>query len=150
MGQDDSLAGRRGVTYRDLADRTLIMLGDDYPVQADLLARLAAVGVQPRRIIETAMPETMVPLAARERAVIVGTADASYGDEGSGVKVLPFEDASFSWDVYLITKAGSMPDVAATLFMSFAIDWARRRSEGVSSDGRLDEAVSPDETSSLG
>ncbi len=132
VSEKNPIAKKHAVSYADLADQTVAVLGDGYPVRNNFVARAAVAGVHPRRIIDTAMPEMIVPLAAHDEVVIIGASHGAYcRQKPPGVEIVPFEDRAFSWDVFLVMRQGAEPHVAVSLFKEYALGWATEHPESV-------------------
>ena len=125
VGDKNPLASKQSIAYSDLADQRVAVLGEGYPVRETFLGRAAMAGVHPHNVIDTVMPEMIVPLAAHNELVIIGTNHGAYcRQKPQGVAIIPFEDTGFSWDVFIVTRMGASPNVAVSLFKEYATEWS--------------------------
>lgn len=125
VSDKNPLAAKPSISYQDLENQRVAVLGEGYPVRETFLGRAAAVGVYPTCVIDTVMPEMIVPLAAHDELAIIGASHGAYcRQKPQGVAIVPFEDAGFSWDVFIVTRVGAAPNVAVSLFKEYAVEWS--------------------------
>ena len=124
VDRDDPLAGREQVAYADLEDRTVILLGRDHPLLKTFTDRLASARVVPRDVIGVAVLNDMLPMVSRDGAVLVSADFWAQATAGEHHVILPFEDKTLSWDIYLARRRGETLEPAAQAFWDYALEWA--------------------------
>lgn len=127
VDRNDPLASKEQIAYVDLEDRTVILLGRDHPLFKTFNERLASARVVTRDTIGVAVINDMLPMVSRDGAVLVSAdfwAQASIGPEHV---IVPFEDKSLTWDIYLVHRRGETLSSAGRAFWDYAIRWSRDR-----------------------
>lgn len=124
---DDPLASKEQVAYADLEDRTVILLGRDHPLYATFSDRLARAHVVPRDLIGVAVINDMLPMVSRDQAVLVSAEFWAQAAVGEHHVIVPFEDKTLSWDIYLVHRRGEVLSPVAQTFWEYALRWAREK-----------------------
>ncbi len=125
VDRNDPLAGREQVSYADLEDRTVILLGRDHPLFKTFSERLASARVVTRDTIGVAVLNDMLPMVSRDGAVLVSADFWAQTTAGPEHVIVPFEDKTLSWDIYLVRRRGETLDSAAQAFWDYALGWAQ-------------------------
>ena len=124
MVSDESpLARKESISYTDLNGLTVCLLGGDYPVMRNLRERLSAAGATPARLIGVAGADTTIPAVIRNEVVNVSARPWSDMSAQPGLRIVPFEDKSFTWNAYLAQRRGTVMGEVAQAFSSFVVDW---------------------------
>lgn len=127
---DDPLAAKDAVAYSDLEDRTVIVLGRDHPLFKTFTERLVAAHVVTRDTIGVAVLNDMLPMVSRNGAVLVSADFWAQTTAGKHHVILPFEDTTLSWDIYLVHRKGEVLEPVAQAFWNYALRWAHKHSAG--------------------
>lgn len=101
-------------------------MGQDYPVERTLRERLQSAGVNPASIIGVVGADTVLPFVMRDEGVLLSAAYWAELSSKPGLRVVPFRDESFAWNVFVATKKGAAPSEAAASFIEFIEDWQRK------------------------
>ena len=131
VNEADPVAEKGFATYADLEGRTVMTLCAGYSPNLGVRARLAKAGVHPRETVGFAETYTGLIMAQRGEAVVVSTDYAAFLQPWPGTRILPFEDPSFTWDVYLITRRGATLSPRARTFKEYALGWARAHKDAL-------------------
>lgn len=123
VNKQDPLAAKTSVSYSDLEGRTVALLGRDYSPYGNNVRRFAEAGVTPARLVENAEGNTGFQLAASNQAVSISTDYAAHMAFSDNLAILPFEDESCSWDIYLVTAKNAKPSEDVRAFREFALEW---------------------------
>ena len=86
--------------------------------------RLASARVVPRDVIGVAVLNDMLPVVARDGAVLVSADFWAQASVDERYVIVPFEDKTFRWDIYLVRRRGEALDTAAQAFWDYALEWA--------------------------
>lgn len=127
VDRNDPLAAKAQVSYTDLEDRTVILLGRDHPLFKTFTDRLASARVVTRDTIGVAVLNDMLPMISRDGAVLVSADFWAQAAAGPDHVIVPFEDKTLSWDIYLVKRRGEALDPAAQAFWDYAFAWSRER-----------------------
>ena len=101
----------------------MFLLGGDYPVKKTLTQRLREAQVTPRALIGVAGADTVLPNVVRNEGYLVSADGWAQLSQRAGLKIIPFEDRTFSWSLFMAYKKGSLPSDAAKAFMSYVLNW---------------------------
>lgn len=123
VSDDSSLSEKEAVAFSDLENQTIFHLGCDYPVGKNLNERLAAAGVTPAAAIGVVGADTVLPHVIRNEGVLVSAEVWARMSQRPGLKMVPFEDKSFSWNVFLAQKRGVVLSKQAQDFAAFIFEW---------------------------
>lgn len=126
VSDQSQLTYRDSIEYRDLEGATVFCLGQDYPVERTLRERLQSAGVNPASIIGVVGADTVLPFVMRDEGVLLSAAYWAELSSKPGLRVVPFRDESFAWNVFVATKKGAAPSEAAASFIEFIEDWQRK------------------------
>lgn len=125
VSDESFMAQKDSVSFSDLEGQTVFHLGDDYPVGRNLRERLAVAGSTPAALIGIAGADTVLPHVIRNDGVLISAEVWANMSRRAGLKVLPFEDKTFIWNVLLAQKKGTIPSKPAQEFVSFIFDWQK-------------------------
>lgn len=123
VNKQDPLAAKRSIAYSDLEGKTVALLGRDYSPYANNVERFAKTGVRVGKLVETAEGNTGFQLAASNQAVAISTDYAAHMALSDAIAIVPFEDESCSWDIYLVSSKSIRLSEEAAIFKSFALSW---------------------------
>lgn len=123
VSDESSLAYREAIEYSDLEGKRLFCLGRDYPVEASLRERLSGAGVSAESVIGVVGADTVLPFVMRNEGLLVSAAYWAELSRKPGLRIIPFRDETFVWNVYAATWKGSIPSEAATRFIEFINQW---------------------------
>lgn len=127
VDRNDPLAAKSQVAYSDLEDRTVILLGRDHPLFKTFSERLASARVVTRDTIGVAVLNDMLPMVSRDNAVLVSADFWAQTTAGPEHVIVPFEDKTLSWDIYLVRRRGETLEPAAQAFWDYALGWAQEK-----------------------
>ena len=125
VSDESALAYRDAIDYKDLEGRTLFCLGKDYPVAASLRERLQSAEVCADSIIGVVGADTVFPFVMRDEGMLVSAAYWADLSRKPGLRIIPFLDETFAWNVYSATKRGAALSKAAANFLEFVREWDR-------------------------
>lgn len=130
MSDENPLAQKDKVAFTDLAGQTIFHLGCDFPVERNLRERLDAAGVRPAASIGVVGPDTILHHVIRDEGMFVSAEEWARLSQRPGLRILPFEDKSFAWNVFLASKKNVPLSEQAQAFSSFVFDWRDRLQRG--------------------
>lgn len=127
VNENHPLACKKAIAYSDLNGQSLVMVNRRFQPYHNNLNRLARAGAMPAEIIEVSEIHKISQYAARGSAVGVSVsfevADLPYPH----TRVIPFEDKSCTWDLYLVTPSETKPSTAVVDFRNHLLDWVNQR-----------------------
>lgn len=123
VSDESALSQKEAVAFSDLRDQTVFHLGCDYPVGKSLAERLDAAGVAVRAQVGVVGADTVLPYVMRNEGVLVSAEVWAVLSQRPGLRVVPFEDRSFAWNVFLAQRRGMALSRPAQEFASFVFDW---------------------------
>lgn len=120
--ENDMLATCETVSFADLDERVVALLGPSFAPYENNLRRLKQAKAQPSRLIEVAEGNTGMRLAQQGEALFIST-DYSAIPAPVGTVVIPFDDPTASWDIYLATKRKRELDEDEASFRAWVWGW---------------------------
>ena len=103
----------------------MILLGRDHPLFKTFTDRLASAHVVTRDTIGVAVLNDMLPMVSRDGAVLVSADFWAQATAGPGHVIVPFEDKTLSWNIYLVRRRGETLEPAGQAFWDYALAWSR-------------------------
>lgn len=123
VSDESVLAQKDRIAFSDLEGQMVFHLGCDYPVGSNLRERLDAAGVKPAATIGVVGADTILQHVIRDEGVLVSAEEWARLSQRPGLRILPFEDKSFAWNVFFAQKKGVALSVQAQEFASFIFEW---------------------------
>ena len=123
VSDESMLAHKDRIAFSDLEGQTVFHLGCDYPVGENLRERLDAAGARPAATIGVVGADTILQHVIRGEGVLVSAEEWARLSQRAGLRILPFEDKSFAWNVFLAQKKGVSLSASAHAFASFIFEW---------------------------
>ena len=123
VSDESMLAHKDRIAFSDLEGQTVFHLGCDYPVGENLRERLDAAGARPAATIGVVGADTILQHVIRGEGVLVSAEEWARLSQRAGLRILPFEDKSFAWNVFLAQKKGVSLSAPAHAFASFIFEW---------------------------
>lgn len=108
--QASPLSAREALSYRDLRDVPLAFEGDDFNCNRYLRDRCLEEGFFPNVVAETSEIMFSMRLAHEGQAVAVVPDFVARQYDPTDVRVVPFADAGFRWEMGLVWQQGREPD----------------------------------------
>lgn len=106
------LANKPTIRYEDLSGETLFIINEQFNIYHEFLSRCHHVGVTPFIGLTTSDIRMIHTLVNEERGIGL-TIDFVIQDfQHQNIIGIPFEDASFTWDVYFSTKQPERNEIA--------------------------------------
>jgi DNA-binding transcriptional LysR family regulator len=121
VGQDHSLADRRTVKLKDLADRPLITLPAGSGIRTALDAGFAAVGQRPRIAFEASDPTVLIRLADRGLGIAILPAAENPGGQPSRLREIGITHPQLRARLALAWRAGVPTGPATTALVQHII-----------------------------
>ena len=72
-----------------------------------------------------AVLNAMRPMVSRDGAVLVSADFWAQATAGPGHVIVPFEDKTLSWNIYLVRRRGETLEPAGQAFWDYALAWSR-------------------------
>lgn len=129
VGEHDPLASKDRVSVEDLSDRVVATQCGGYAPHRGIRARLAARGIKPRDYVGFAESYTGFFMAATGLAVCINTDYASFLNLRPDVRIVRFDDPTFTWDTFIVWRKGASLGAGAAAFRDFAPAWLKRNKD---------------------
>lgn len=123
VSTQNPLAGKDRVSFADLTGQTVIVLGRDHPVLEGFTERLTSTGAQPAEVVGVAVLADFAHFVQLDQAVLISADFWNYANAWKGTRAIPFEDATFAWEVHLVNRRGAPLTPPAAAFKQHALEW---------------------------
>lgn len=127
VSERNPLSQKDCISFANLDGQTVIVLGRDHPVLDYFHEKLDQAKAHPAEVIGVAVLADFAHFVQLDQAMLIAADFWDYADAWEGTKMVPFEDQTFSWDVYLVTKRGATLSQQASAFKQYALDWKAAR-----------------------
>ncbi len=107
VGVQSPLAQRDSLSWNDLDGLPVSVMGQGFTPHQRIRDHLSLLGVEPSRYIDVLEFSTGFGYAARNEAVHITADFVARNNPNPAVMAIPFDDPSFSWDTYFVTRVNN-------------------------------------------
>ena len=122
---DSDLAALRAVSFSDLKNRPVGMMGEGFSPFEYVRERLEREEVRPAKVVGFAEGYTGIVRARRGDLCFITVDFLIPPSSDPGLAVLPFDDPQFTWDEHFIVRRGSQPDAGVLALRNHIASWLR-------------------------
>lgn len=128
--KEHPLAQKEFASIRDLADYPVYIESSDFNIYHLIMKKCEEAGISPNIAFEASGFSLCHKMVAKNKGISV-TVDFVFDDMSSNnVVMIPFEDGSYEWETYMLSRKGERPTPDVTLFRDFVLNWMRKIKAG--------------------
>lgn len=128
--KNNPLAQKKSVSILDLKDYPLYIESSEFNIYHLIMNKCEAAGITPNIAFESSGFSLCHKMVAKNKGISV-TVDFVFDDMSSNdIVMLPFEDDTYEWKTYMLSRKGEKPTPDVTLFCEFVMDWMRKIKTG--------------------
>lgn len=117
------LARKPRISYADLNNQEIIMVGEEFRPYQNVQNRLAKAGITPSRITGIGEIRKVAQTVKRTLGVGISVAFEMADDPYPGTVVIPFADETLTWDLFLVHPSDHVLSDGARAFCQFLMSW---------------------------
>jgi DNA-binding transcriptional LysR family regulator len=119
------IAKCKKVAYRDLEGERIIMISRQFRPYHNNLNRFAKAGVTPKEVFETNEINKISQEVAHNGCLGISVEFEAVDNPYPNTVILPFEDESCTFDIYLVVPSAKPPSTATIDFCNFLLAWVK-------------------------
>lgn len=128
--KDHPLAKKKFATIHDLADDPIYIESSEFNIYHLIMKKCEEAGITPYIAFETSGFSLCHKMVAKNKGISV-TVDFVFDDmKNSNLVMIPFEDDTYEWETYMLSRKGEKPTPDVTAFRDFVLDWMHKIKAG--------------------
>lgn len=125
INQTHHLAKKRFITYQDLDNEPIVLIGRQFHPFHNNMNRFAKANVHPVVALETCEIDYTHQAASRNEAIGISVDFAASQHPYQNTVILPFSDKNCTWDTYIIYRKEDILSEEAEAFRRYALNWIK-------------------------
>lgn len=128
--KDHPLAKKKFATIHDLANDPIYIESSEFNINHLIMKKCQEAGITPNIAFETSGFSLCHKMVAKNKGISV-TVDFVFDDmKNSNLVMIPFEDGTYEWETYMLSRKGEKPTPDVTAFRDFVLDWMHKIKAG--------------------